>query len=67
VPPVLEKRPEGVEELEVLVVVVDVDDGGEAEVLEPAWGVVDVNRVASETERATLLAVVERILKAGRV
>jgi hypothetical protein len=29
----------------------------EADVLDPAWGVVGVNRVASETDRATIMAV----------
>jgi ABC-type nitrate/sulfonate/bicarbonate transport system substrate-binding protein len=65
VPGGLEKRPGAFAELEVLVVVVE-EGRGDAEVLEAACGVVGVNRVASETERATLLAVVGRIVQAGR-
>lgn len=33
------------------------EDRGFADVLDPAWGVVGVNRVASETDRATMIAV----------
>lgn len=55
--PVRENREEGSVEDEAK---------GEADVFDPAWGVVDVNRVASETERATILSgFVGRVIRAS--
>jgi hypothetical protein len=60
-PAVREKRPE--EAAAVCDVLLD-DEAreGEDELLDSAWGVVDVNRVASETDRGpvVLIAIVER-------